>query len=95
MSALWILLAPYLKHNTPTARASSLWAAPRSPACISGLSMLNLIAGDKGEAFQGDFYEPTMRTASDKGTYHLLKGLGHLDVVDAPETYAVIKEARA
>jgi alpha-beta hydrolase superfamily lysophospholipase len=37
-----ILLAPYLKHNAPTARASSAWAAPLTRRII-GLSMLNMM----------------------------------------------------
>lgn len=148
-----ILLAPYLKHNAPTARADSAWAAPLTRRII-GLSMLNmmrirllngltaiqfrfpntvlngplghtatraysyrmmlgfnpraaylkdisalpdftLIAGTEDEAFHAEHYEKTMRAASDKGRFHLLKGLGHLDVVDAPETYALIKAALA
>jgi len=148
-----ILLAPYLKHNAPTARADSAWAAPLTRRII-GLSMLNLmrirrlngltalqfrfpdavlngplghtatraysyrmmvgftpraaylkdiaalpdftlIAGDQDEAFHGDLYEPTLRPATQKGTYHLLQGRGHLDVVDASETYALIKAALA
>ena len=148
-----ILLAPYLKHNAPTARADSRWAAPLTRRII-GLSMLNLmrirlanglttiqfrfpdsvlngplghtatraysyrmmvgfnpraaylkdvaalpefilIAGEHDEAFRSTYYEPTMCATTDKGTYHLLKGLGHLDVIDAPETYALIKQALA
>ncbi len=148
-----ILLAPYLKHNAPTARADSAWAAPLTRRII-GLSMLNmmrvrllngliaiqlrfpdavlngplghtatraysyrmmlgfnpraaylkdvsalpdftLIAGDQDEAFHAERYEKTMSAASGKGSYHLLPGLSHLDVVDAPETYAVIKAALA
>ena len=148
-----ILLAPYLKHNAPTARAGSAWAAPLTRRII-GLSMLNmmrirllnrltalqfrfpdtvlngplghtatraysyrlltgfnpraaylkdiaalpeftLIAGDQDEAFRADLYEKTMSAATDKGRYHLLQGLGHLDLVDAPATYAVIKSALA
>ena len=146
-----ILLAPYLKHNAPTARADNAWAAPLTRRII-GLSMLNLmrirllngltaiqfrfpntvlngplghtatraysyrmmlgfnpraaylkdisalpdftlIAGTVDEAFHADRYEQAMSAASDKGHYHLLKGLSHLDVVDAPETYALIKDA--
>ncbi len=148
-----ILLAPYLKHNAPTTRASSAWASPLTRRII-GLSMLNmmrirllnglvalqlrfpdavlngplghtatraysyrmmlgfnpraaylkdinalpdftLIAGDKDEAFHADQYQPTMSETSNKGTYHLLQGLGHLDLVDAPETFALIKAALA
>ncbi len=148
-----ILLAPYLKHNAPTARANSPWAVPLTRRII-GLSMLNLmhirqlnsltalqlcfpdavlngplghtatraysyrlmlgfnpraaylkdikalpdftlIAGRQDEAFHADRYKDTMSAASGKGSYHLLEGLGHLDVVDAPKTYALIKEALA
>ena len=37
-----ILLAPYLKHNAPTTRADSAWAAPLTRRII-GLSMLNMM----------------------------------------------------
>ena len=62
-------------------------------ADIKALPTFTLIAGDQDEAFRADRYEKTMSAASDKGHYHLLKGLGHLDVVDAPATYALIKNA--
>ncbi len=146
-----ILLAPFLKHNAPTARSSSRWAAPLYRRII-GLSMLNfarfrwlnhltaiqfrfpdtvvngplgdtttcaysyrmmrgfapraaylqdiaslpdftLIAGEQDEAFHANRYQKTMSQASDRGQYHLLSGIGHLDLVDAPEAYTLIAEA--
>lgn len=60
---------------------------------IAALPDFTLITGDQDEAFRADLYEKTMSAASDKGHYHLLKGLGHLDVVDAPATYVLIKKA--
>jgi alpha-beta hydrolase superfamily lysophospholipase len=146
-----ILLAPFLKHNAPTARKSSQWAYPLTRRII-GLSLYNLvrdydhnfriciqfrfpssvlngplghtatraysyrmmvgfapranylddikalpdfslIAGENDEAFHAAAYKDTMSAANNKGRYHLLQSLGHLDVVDAPETYALIKLA--
>ncbi len=148
-----ILLAPYLKYNAPTARASSTWARPltrrivglmlynlaRDPdhnfrtaiqfrfpdavlngplghtatraysyrmmagfnpranylADIKALPDFTLIAGEKDEAFHAERYQPTMSAVTNKGRYHLLPDLNHLSVVDAPATYALIKEALA
>lgn len=49
-----------------------------------------LIAGTKDEAFVAEAYEPLMRGVTDKGQYRLLTGVSHLDVVNAPETKAMI-----
>ncbi|MBL1434637.1 MAG: alpha/beta hydrolase [Rhodobacteraceae bacterium] len=69
--------------------------APRSDYMkdISMLPDFSLIAGSEDEAFHAARYEKTMGKATTNGQYHLLEGLGHLDLVDAPETYALISEA--
>lgn len=50
-----------------------------------------LIAGQKDEAFEAALYEPTMTEITDKGRYEILPGVGHLDVVNAPQTEALIR----
>ncbi len=148
-----ILLAPFLKHNAPTARESSGWAITLTRRIV-GLSMLNmlrfcglnglttvqfrfpdavldgplghtatrsysyrmmtgfapraaylkdiaalpdftLVAGTEDEAFRADRYHETMALASNRGHTHLIPALGHLDLVDAPETAAVIRQVLA
>lgn len=56
--------------------------APRSDylADVASLPRFLLIAGKKDEAFVADAYEPTMSAVTDKGAYHLIPGVGHLDV---------------
>lgn len=145
-----VLLAPFLKYNAPTTRASSGgWARPMTRRII-GLSMLNaanirtfnhlpvirfnfppavltgplganatlaysyrlnvsyaprsdyladvaalppflLIAGREDEAFVASAYEPLMSAVNSRGEYLLVDGVGHLGIVDAPETEAAIK----
>lgn len=59
---------------------------------IAKLPDFTLIAGREDEAFYAERFEPTMAAANPNGRYVILDGLGHLDVVDAPETYEIIKE---
>ena len=68
--------------------------APRNDylADIAKLPAFTLIAGRADEAFQAAQYELTMAPANPKGRYLMLDGVGHLDVVNAPETEAAIKE---
>jgi len=49
-----------------------------------------LIAGSEDEAFVAEEYEPLMSSASNEGQYLLVDGVGHLDVVNAPETRGAI-----
>ncbi|NOR61217.1 MAG: alpha/beta fold hydrolase [Rhodobacteraceae bacterium] len=148
-----VLLAPFLKYNAPTARASSAWARPLTRRII-GLSLYNLvrdfdhnfriciqfrfpdavlngplghtatraysyrmmvgfaprsaylndiaalpdftlIAGENDEAFHANRYEKTMAPVTARGRYQLVAGVGHLGIVDAPETYATISKVLA
>ncbi len=51
-----------------------------------------LLAGSDDEAFQAKQFEPVLSAANPKGSYQLVDGIGHLDLVDAPETLrALIK----
>lgn len=53
---------------------------------IKALPNFILIAGTKDEAFFADQYQPLMQEITDKGAYHLVEGVNHLDIVNAPET---------
>lgn len=68
--------------------------APRGDylADVAGLPPFLLIAGREDEAFVAEGYEPLMTPATSKGRYAVLDDLGHLDIVDAPETEALIRE---
>jgi len=67
--------------------------APRSAYLkdIAALPDFMLIAGTKDEAFVAEQYEPLMRGVTDMGAYHLVDGVGHLEIVDAPQTLAQIE----
>lgn len=52
-----------------------------------------LISGGTDEAFDSALYQPTLAPLTPKGSYHIIEGVGHLDVVNAPETEALIREA--
>lgn len=62
--------------------------APRGDylADVAALPPFVLIAGSADEAFVADAYQPTMAAVTDKGSYQLVDGVGHLDIVDAPQT---------
>lgn len=68
--------------------------APRSDykADIAALPPFLLIAGADDESFHADRYDPLMSGVTDKGSYHVLPGIGHLGVVDAPRTETLIRE---
>ncbi len=143
-----ILLAPFLKYNAPTARASSTWAhaltrriiglslynlvrdtdhnfriciqfrfpnavlngplghtatraysyrmmvgfAPRSAYLkdIAALPDFTLITGKDDEAFHASPYKTTMSQATPRGRYHVVDGIAHLGIVNAPESFALI-----
>ena len=68
--------------------------APRRDylADVAALPPFLLVAGAEDEAFIAEGYEPLMREATEKGTYALVGGVGHLDVVGSRETEALIRE---
>lgn len=59
---------------------------------IAALPKFILIAGTKDEAFFADQYQPLMQEITDKGSYHLVDGVNHLDIVNAPQTRHLITE---
>lgn len=67
--------------------------APRSGYLkdIAALPEFMLIAGTADEAFVAEQYAPLMRDVTDKGTYHLMEGIGHLDIVNTAQTQAQIE----
>ncbi|WP_273248120.1 alpha/beta hydrolase [Sediminimonas qiaohouensis] len=86
-----------LGHTATTAYSwrLNLSYAPRRDykADIAALPPFVLIAGADDESFRADEYEPLMSGVTDKGRYHVLPGVGHLGVVDAPQTETLIREA--
>lgn len=58
---------------------------------VAALPRFTLIAGTADEAFDAAQYEPTLSAVTDKGRYVLVDGVGHLDIVDAPETRQAIE----
>ncbi len=59
---------------------------------VAALPPFLLIAGRADEAFVAEKYEPTLAQASSKGTYLLVDGVGHLDILMAEETLQAVKE---
>lgn len=57
---------------------------------VGALPPFLMIAGREDEAFRAEAFEPTLSAASGQGTYHLIDGAGHLDVVNTPETARLI-----
>ncbi|MFK7752448.1 MAG: alpha/beta hydrolase [Sedimentitalea sp.] len=57
---------------------------------VAKLPPFVLIAGADDEAFLAQAYEPTLSPANPKGAYHLIAGINHLDVVNAPQTLTLI-----
>jgi pimeloyl-ACP methyl ester carboxylesterase len=68
--------------------------APRSDYLkdVAALPRFALIVGAQDEVFFADAYEPTLSKVTDKGSYLIVDGVNHLDIVSAPETAARIKE---
>lgn len=58
---------------------------------IAALPHFLLIAGADDDAFFADKYEPVMSKANSNGSYLIVEGVNHLDIVNAPETAAAIK----
>lgn len=69
--------------------------APRSDyeTDIAALPDFTLIAGAQDEAFYADRYEDVMSAVNDKGSYHILRDMTHLSIVDALATRDLIKDA--
>lgn len=67
--------------------------APRSSYLqdVAALPDFMVIAGTEDEAFVADQYEPLMQSVTDKGAYHLVDGVSHLEIVNAPQTQAYIE----
>ncbi len=67
--------------------------APRSDYLkdIAALPRFVLIAGAADEAFDAAQYEPTMSAVTNKGSYVIVEGIMHLDIVNAPETAQAIE----
>jgi len=68
--------------------------APRSAYLkdIAKLPPFLLLAGTADEAFFADKYRDTMQAASNRGTYQLSSGIGHLGIVNDPDTATAIAE---
>lgn len=59
---------------------------------IAALPPYLLIVGDQDEAFVAKEYKPLMSKYAPHGRFERLPGIGHLDVVDAPETLEIMKD---
>ena len=66
--------------------------APRRDwgADVAALPAFLLVAGREDEAFRAEAYQAALSARSGLGRYALLDGVGHLDVVDSPDTLALI-----
>jgi pimeloyl-ACP methyl ester carboxylesterase len=58
---------------------------------VAALPTFLVVAGRQDEAFFADRYEDVMSALTANGRYTLIDGLGHLDVVDAPQTAAAVR----
>ncbi|MEP4195726.1 MAG: alpha/beta fold hydrolase [Aliishimia sp.] len=59
---------------------------------IAALPSFVMIAGAQDEAFKAGEFEPLMSAVTQKGRYELVPDIGHLDIVDAPQTETLIRE---
>lgn len=68
--------------------------APRSGGLkeVAKLPPFILIAGSADESFVASRYEPTLSALTDQGSYHIVEGVGHLDIVHHPKTKGLIEE---
>lgn len=66
--------------------------APRSDwqGDVAALPPFLLVAGTADEAFVADGYQAVMEAETKTGQYLLVNGVGHLGIVDAPETAAAV-----
>ncbi len=58
---------------------------------IAKLPSFLLIVGSNDEAFLAEEFEVLLKQSSNKGIYHIIEGIGHLDIVDAPQTVKLIE----
>lgn len=58
---------------------------------VARLPPFLVIAGAQDEAMAAEHYAPLMAGATDKGRYEIVEGAAHLDIVDNPETEALIR----
>jgi len=58
---------------------------------IAALPEFMVIVGTADEAFVADQYAPLMRGVTDKGEFHLVNGVDHLEIVNAPQTQIYIE----
>ncbi|MGR3813808.1 MAG: alpha/beta hydrolase [Cognatishimia activa] len=63
---------------------------PELGADLSRLPETLLIAGSGDEAFVADQYQPLLEDFTQLVTYHILNGIQHMNVVDAPRTAELI-----
>lgn len=68
--------------------------APRRdwPRDVASLPPFLLVAGTADEAFVATAYQPAMSAANPHGGQYRLVQVGHLDVVDHPDTFAAIRD---
>ena len=59
---------------------------------IASLPPFLLVVGQADEAFVADAFEPTMSQVTDAGTYVIVPGVKHLDIVDASRTADAISD---
>ena len=59
---------------------------------VAALPPFLLVVGREDEAMLAEKYERFMADVTDKGRYKIVEGAGHLDIVDNPETEALIRE---
>ncbi|TCL09626.1 alpha-beta hydrolase superfamily lysophospholipase [Shimia isoporae] len=59
---------------------------------VAALPEFLLIAGSADESFVAEGYQPLMSEVTSLGRYHVVDGVGHLDIVDAPETAVLMGE---
>ncbi len=59
---------------------------------VAALPRFLLIAGRDDEAFDAEGYAPLMGEVTDKGRYEIVDGVGHLDIVDHPQTETLIRD---
>ncbi|MFK7835126.1 MAG: alpha/beta hydrolase [Sulfitobacter sp.] len=67
--------------------------APRSNYLkdVAALPRFVVVTGADDEAFNAALYQPTLSAVTDKGSYVPVDGVGHLDIVNAPETRLAIE----
>jgi pimeloyl-ACP methyl ester carboxylesterase len=66
--------------------------APRDDylADLAALPRFQLIVGAEDEVFKAEAYEPLMVGVTDKGSYHILDGVSHLDVFLSADAVGLI-----